>query len=68
MARKKIDFRVTLEGRADPISLEEIANVLRFAPRMGAEKDIPEGSRYIVLSDTLANRLATVIEEAASHA
>lgn len=30
-------------------------NVLRMAPRVGAEKDEPEGSRYIQLSETLVN-------------
>lgn len=27
------------------------------APRLGIDKDEPEGSRYVILSDTLANEI-----------
>jgi len=32
------------------------------AIRQGSEKDIPEGSRFITISDTLANQIAKFIE------
>jgi hypothetical protein len=36
----------------------EIISALKRAPRMGAEKDRPEGARYIQMSDTLAKEIA----------
>lgn len=42
------------------------ADLLDAAPRMGAEVDEPEGSRYIQLSDTLALSLADRIREECS--
>jgi hypothetical protein len=38
-----------------------VVTVLEFAPREGSMKDIPEGLRYIKISDTLANELANSI-------
>ena len=35
--------------------LIEVRAVLDTAPRGGAELDVPEGARYIMLSDTLAS-------------
>lgn len=40
-----------------------IANELDNAPRLGADVDEPEGSRYIQLSDTLAKRMSKQIRE-----
>ena len=40
-----------------PLSLEEVANGIRDASRMGDPVDSPEGQRYIQISDTLAKRL-----------
>jgi hypothetical protein len=37
--------------------LFELAKALRDADRMGAEKDEPEGTRYIQISDTLARQI-----------
>lgn len=45
------------------MSLTEIVEMLRTAERQGAEIDQPEGSRYIQISNTLANRLADAIEK-----
>lgn len=39
-----------------------VAKVLRAARRQGESEDKPEGARYIVLSDTLANQLADMLE------
>ena len=38
------------------MDLETIAHDLRTATRNGKKKDQPEGTRYIVVSDTLAKR------------
>lgn len=35
-----------------------VASILRCASRIGSEKDKPEGSRFITLSDTLAKAMA----------
>lgn len=43
--------------------LSGIARGLNEAPRHGAEKDEPEGSRYIMISETLANQWAEFLEE-----
>ena len=45
------------------MNLLDIAKGLREAMRLGTEKDEPEGNRYIVLSDTLANHIADTLEE-----
>lgn len=39
-------------------SLLEVAKQMDKAERYGAHKDSPEGSRYIILSDTLARQIA----------
>ena len=46
----------------------EIAEALETAERMGAERDEPEGVRYIVISDTLARRWADVLRETPGRA
>jgi len=38
--------------------LHEIADMLDKAERIGADKDEPEGMRYIQLSDTLAKKIS----------
>lgn len=38
--------------------LNELANGLDMAGRLGSEKDNPEGVRYIQISDTLAKDMA----------
>lgn len=43
--------------------IEEVIEVLKSAKRIGAEKDEPEGVRYIQISDTLANQLVGKLEE-----
>ena len=40
------------------MSIPEIADALDGAPRQGADKDQPEGSRYVIVSDTLLTTLA----------
>ena len=41
--------------------LKEFASCFHNANREGAVKDIPEGSRYIRFSDTLAGKIETVL-------
>ena len=38
--------------------IEKLISLLETAGRMGAETDDPEGTRYIQISDTLANQLS----------
>ena len=40
------------------MTVAEIADAMERAPRQGAEKDQPEGSRYVVFSDTALNAMA----------
>ena len=44
--------------------LVEFVNALDNARRFGAERDEPEGARYVQISDTLAKRLSRVIRGA----
>jgi hypothetical protein len=44
------------------LSLESLYLILSTATRIGTEKDVPEGSRYIQISETLANRMLATIE------
>lgn len=44
------------------LALESIYLILSAAPRIGADKDEPEGARYIQISDTLASRMLRTIE------
>ena len=43
--------------------LINLKDVFRGAERGGAEVDMPEGTRYILISDTMANMFARKIEE-----
>jgi hypothetical protein len=43
--------------------LEDVIDILKKAERLGNEKDDPEGTRYIMLSDTLANKMIEGLEE-----
>jgi nicotinamidase-related amidase len=40
------------------MNIAEIADALERAPRQGANKDQPDGSRYAVFSDTALNAMA----------
>ena len=40
------------------MTVAEIADAMERAPRQGAEKDQPEGSRFVVFSDTALNAMA----------
>jgi hypothetical protein len=44
------------------IQLQRVIDVLTEATRIGAEKDDPEGTRYIQLSDTLVQRILCDLE------
>jgi len=43
------------------IDIREMIEMFRNAPRMGASEDTPEGARYIIISDTLANNCADTL-------
>jgi len=45
------------------MSIDEIIKCLREAHRFGSATDEPECSRYIVMSETLANSIADYLEE-----
>lgn len=45
------------------ISKSEIAKALRDAERLGEPHDEPEGSRFIIISDTLATKMADALED-----
>ncbi|MBI2758776.1 MAG: hypothetical protein HYX49_08870 [Chloroflexi bacterium] len=44
------------------MNISDVAQILRNAPRMGAEKDEPEGTRFIQISDSLAEKIAQELE------
>ena len=48
------------------MNVAEIADALERAPRQGADKDQPEGSRYAVFSDTALNKMARELRLAAA--
>jgi len=43
--------------------LELINIILAKSERIGADKDYPEGARYIQISETLVNKMIETIEE-----
>lgn len=43
-------------------SLKQIISMLNTAERQGSETDEPEGSRYVLISDTLASDMAASLE------
>lgn len=44
----------------------ELIELFEAAPRLGAETDMPEGARYIQISDTLAKRIAASLRKLAA--
>ena len=49
-------------------SVEEVAEILDSATRIGAERDVPEGSRTIEISDTLARQMAKALRQGGRRA
>ena len=47
------------------VTIAEIADAFERAPRQGAEKDKPEGSRFATFSDTALNQMARDLRLAA---
>ena len=45
------------------MTLEDIKHILIMADRIGSDKDIPEGTRYIQLSETLVEEMIEVLDE-----
>ena len=41
----------------------DILELFKMAPRIGNERDIPEGTRYIQLSDTLARKIENKLND-----
>jgi hypothetical protein len=46
------------------MELQDVLSVLESADRMGAVQDVPEGSRYIQISDTLARQMVEALRRA----
>jgi hypothetical protein len=44
------------------MTIYDVIEVLEKADRMGTERDTPEGSCYIKISDTLANEMAGALK------
>lgn len=44
------------------MTINDVIRILRTAPRTGAADDVPEGTRVLTLSDTLAQQMATTLE------
>ena len=44
------------------MNIDDVINILESAPRLGGEIDSPEGTRYIIMSDTLANLISETIK------
>lgn len=42
--------------------LDFVIEALKKAKRLGSDVDMPEGSRYIMLSETLVNKMISEIE------
>lgn len=51
------------------MKVSDVRKILKNTHRQGAEEDVPEGARYIVLSDTLANQMTEwlTLEEPAAQ-
>lgn len=47
--------------------LQELYKLFKNATRMGESCDVPEGLRYIQISDTLANQIASEISQILSN-
>lgn len=45
------------------MEIKEVILTLMTAPRNGADVDIPEGSRYIEISETLVNEIVECLKE-----
>jgi len=45
------------------MDLKDVIDAFNQAYRMGTEKDIPEGSRYIQISETLLNEIIEALKE-----
>ena len=44
------------------MSINDIITILKSSERSGTDKDEPEGTRYIMLSDTLASKIIACLE------
>jgi hypothetical protein len=53
--------------RTDELYLTALVTSLRRIPRLGKDKDMPEGTRYIQISDTLATEVADRLEKIAKR-
>jgi len=44
------------------MNIQNIIEILKQAPRIGTETDIPEGNRYVQISETLINEILLCLE------
>jgi hypothetical protein len=53
--------------REDAKYLLKLSDSLATAVRSGAEEDVPEGSRYVTLTDTLSSEISGKLREIANR-
>jgi len=44
-------------------TIRDVIEILEIAPRIGNETDDPEGSRFIIISDTLSKNMVKKLRE-----
>ena len=49
------------------LTLKAVIAVMKSARRIGGETDVPEGTRYIQISDTLAKQMAAALRKVESN-
>jgi hypothetical protein len=47
--------------------IAEVIDTLERAPRQGAVSDVPEGARYVVISETALNRIIRELRQVLSE-
>jgi len=47
----------------ETITLDIVYYTLKSAKRLGSDKDNPEGTRYIQLSETLTNKITNTLKQ-----
>jgi len=57
-----VSFTNERNGMSDTITFHNVLDILEKAPRLGSDKDEPEGTRYIIISDTLAKKMIAALE------
>jgi len=52
-----------VEEDREIMELKDIIHILKAAERQGADKDDPEGARFICISETLADKMIEALEQ-----